>query len=90
MFAAGKFPYSEWSNLFQQLKEVVDGAPPRLADDGRFSADLRDFTAVCLHKDPKMRPKYRELLQHPFLKTCDLFHTIVFTFCLQLRGAQPR
>ena len=72
--AAGQFPYSEWSTPFHQLKEVVDGAAPRLPDDGRFSSDLRDMVALCLDKEHVRRPKYPQLLQHPFLQLY-AFHT---------------
>ena len=65
---ASQFPYSEWSTPFQQIKEVVDGAAPRLPDDGRFSSDLRDMVALCLDKDHLRRPNFPQLLQHPFLK----------------------
>ena len=47
---------------------MVEGAAPRLPDDGRFSSDLRDMVALCLDKDHLRRPKYPQLLQHPFLK----------------------
>ena len=45
--------------------------PPRLPEDGRFSADFRDFVAKCLQKDAKARPSAEELLDHPFVQLFD-------------------
>ena len=74
---AGKFPYSDWATPFQQLKEVVDGLPPRLPQNGPFSKDLQDMVALCLDKEYRHRPKYQKLLSHPFLKTCASFTYIL-------------
>lgn len=41
--ATGKFPYSSWLSPFEQLKQVVKDAPPRLPPDTRFSSDFRNF-----------------------------------------------
>ncbi|RMX38310.1 hypothetical protein pdam_00010930 [Pocillopora damicornis] len=67
--ATGKFPYPKWKSVFDQLTQVVKGDPPRLTnkDGGNFSDEMLAFTNVCLTKDVTRRPKYRELLKHPFI-----------------------
>lgn len=40
------FPYGKWKTIFEQLNAVVSGDPPVLPDDGRYSADLREFTSA--------------------------------------------
>lgn len=65
--ATGKFPY-QWSTLFEQLKAVVHGEPPKLPDAARFSSDFREFVALCLTKDVNRRPKYEPLLASSFIK----------------------
>lgn len=42
----GKFPYGKLSNIFEQLNAVVNGPPPQLPDDGRFSKELQDFATA--------------------------------------------
>ncbi|XP_065846497.1 dual specificity mitogen-activated protein kinase kinase 4-like [Oscarella lobularis] len=65
--ATGQFPYREWKTVFDQLSQVVHGDPPQLpTEDGRFSPFFEDFVASCLVKDPEKRPKYKELMMHPF------------------------
>ena len=39
-----EYPYSRWTTPFEQLKEVVQGVPPKLPP-GKFSADFEDFIA---------------------------------------------
>jgi mitogen-activated protein kinase kinase len=68
----GKYPYpvpdkNERVGLFAQLNAIVQGDPPYLPEDN-FSAECRDFVAQCLNKNPKNRPTYAQLLEHPFLK----------------------
>lgn len=64
--ATGKFPYATWGTPFEQLKQVVDDAPPRL-QPGVFSPELEDLTAKCLQKRFADRPNYETLLAHAFL-----------------------
>ena len=40
--ATGRFPYTQWTTVFQQICEVVHSDPPRLPP-GEFSPDLQDF-----------------------------------------------
>ena len=44
--STGKFPYSNWNTPFDQLKQVVNGDPPRLPAGSGFSAEYEDFIAV--------------------------------------------
>lgn len=34
----------------------------------RLSENCQDFVNTCLHKDVNQRPKYQQLLKHPFLE----------------------
>lgn len=48
---------------------MLDSDPPCLPDDQGFSEDFKDFVKRCLTKDYKQRPKYNQLLEHPFLNS---------------------
>lgn len=69
--ASGEYPYpaETYGNIFSQLSAIVDGAPPQLPDTDKlkFSKEAQDFVATCLHKNPKQRPSYSALLEHPWL-----------------------
>ncbi|XP_032816933.1 dual specificity mitogen-activated protein kinase kinase 4 isoform X2 [Petromyzon marinus] len=67
--ATGKFPYPKWNSVFDQLTQVVKGDPPQLSnsEERQFSASFINFVNSCLTKDESRRPKYRELLKHPFI-----------------------
>ncbi|XP_065846498.1 dual specificity mitogen-activated protein kinase kinase 4-like [Oscarella lobularis] len=67
--ALGKFPYPAWKSVFEQLTLIVQGDPPSLPKNDRFSDDFCNFTKICLIKDHKARPKYTDLLEHPFIKS---------------------
>lgn len=41
--ATGKFPYPKWNSVFDQLQQVVQGPPPQLKSEGRFSEDFVHF-----------------------------------------------
>ncbi|XP_003384504.1 PREDICTED: dual specificity mitogen-activated protein kinase kinase 6-like [Amphimedon queenslandica] len=69
--ATGEFPYPPYRNLFEQIKLVVEGAPPQLPDDGTFSEDFRDFVSKCLTKERDERPRYEVLNGHKFIKTIE-------------------
>uniref|UniRef100_A0A158R410 mitogen-activated protein kinase kinase n=1 Tax=Syphacia muris TaxID=451379 RepID=A0A158R410_9BILA len=66
--ATGSHPYSKWKTPFEQLKQVVHEAPPRLQSNLGYSTTFQDFVALCLTKDYNQRPKYPQLLDHGFLK----------------------
>ncbi|GAB0095335.1 dual specificity mitogen-activated protein kinase kinase 3 [Sergentomyia squamirostris] len=66
--ATGQFPYSTWGSPFEQLKQVVTDDPPRL-EAGKYSPEFTNFISVCLQKNWKLRPKFEQLLQDPYLVT---------------------
>ena len=44
--ALGTFPYGKWTTIFEQLNAVVNGPPPKLPDDGRYSQELIEFAGA--------------------------------------------
>uniref|UniRef100_A0AAR2JSK3 mitogen-activated protein kinase kinase n=1 Tax=Pygocentrus nattereri TaxID=42514 RepID=A0AAR2JSK3_PYGNA len=67
--ATGRFPYPKWNSVFDQLTQVVKGDPPQLSnsEERQFSPKFINFVNLCLTKDESKRPKYKELLKHPFI-----------------------
>ncbi|XP_078242070.1 dual specificity mitogen-activated protein kinase kinase 4 isoform X1 [Pogona vitticeps] len=67
--ATGRFPYPKWNSVFDQLTQVVKGDPPQLSnsEEREFSQSFINFVNLCLTKDESKRPKYKELLKHPFI-----------------------
>ncbi|XP_014453707.1 dual specificity mitogen-activated protein kinase kinase 4 isoform X1 [Alligator mississippiensis] len=67
--ATGRFPYPKWNSVFDQLTQVVKGDPPQLSnsEEREFSPSFINFVNLCLTKDESKRPKYKELLKHPFI-----------------------
>jgi mitogen-activated protein kinase kinase 7 len=65
--AMGKFPYPQCNTDFEVMSKILSEPPPSLSRD-TFSADFCSFVAACLTKDCKKRPKYKKLLEHPFIK----------------------
>lgn len=63
----GEPPYMESPPLRALFLITTKGIPP-LAEAGKWSADLKDFTSKCLIKKVDARPTCDELLAHPFLK----------------------
>ena len=41
--AVGRFPYPSWTNVFDQLKTVVEGEPPRIPADAGLNPEFVDF-----------------------------------------------
>lgn len=67
--ATGDFPYKDCKCDFEVLSRVLHDEPPCLANDpARFSPEFQNFVSLCLTKDYLHRPKYRKLLEHPFLR----------------------
>lgn len=64
--ATGKFPYEEWKTPFDQIKQVVQGDPPRLSTES-FPTEFCDFIEKCLQRNHRDRPKYDVLMEHPFI-----------------------
>ena len=44
--ALGSFPYGKWSTIFEQLNAVVNGPPPKLPVDGRYSKEIQEFASA--------------------------------------------
>ncbi len=68
--ATGRFPYPKWNSVFEQLEQVVHGDPPSLdlnETGKKFSTKFVNFVNTCLIKDEEQRPKYKVLLEHPFV-----------------------
>lgn len=65
--ATGHYPYRGCKTDFEVLTKVLEADPPRLPVDEGFSEEFQDFVAQCLTKNYHKRPKYPELLRHPFL-----------------------
>lgn len=67
--ATGEFPYKDCKCDFEVLSRVLKDDPPCLPNDpARFSPEFQNFVSLCLTKDYLHRPKYRKLLEHPFLR----------------------
>uniref|UniRef100_A0A0A9VY48 mitogen-activated protein kinase kinase n=1 Tax=Lygus hesperus TaxID=30085 RepID=A0A0A9VY48_LYGHE len=66
--ATSVFPYPGCNSDFEVLSRVLQEDPPSLPPDKDFSLEFRDFIKDCLLKDYRVRPKYRVLLEHAFLK----------------------
>lgn len=66
--ALGQFPYPTWKNVFEQLRYVVEGEPPKVPADAEFSSEFKEFIHLCLTKKVQERPKYDVLVEHPFIK----------------------
>jgi len=64
--ATGKFPFENWTNIFQQLTQVVRDPAPSLPP-GDFSPEFSEFISLCVQKNPEDRENYRQLLQHDFI-----------------------
>eukprot|EP00242_Pyramimonas_sp_CCMP2087_P002092 CAMPEP_0198231590 /NCGR_PEP_ID=MMETSP1445-20131203/115283_1 /TAXON_ID=36898 /ORGANISM="Pyramimonas sp., Strain CCMP2087" /LENGTH=475 /DNA_ID=CAMNT_0043912215 /DNA_START=434 /DNA_END=1862 /DNA_ORIENTATION=- len=65
--ATGKYPYNTDHGPVSLCLEISEGAAPVLPAD-QFSANLIDFVARCLEKDPSKRWTCAQLLQHPFMQ----------------------
>lgn len=65
--ATGYFPFREWTSVFDQLQQIVEGPPLQLTVE-HLSNNCKDFVNTCLNKDENQRPKYKKLLEHPFVQ----------------------
>lgn len=65
--ATGYFPFREWKSVFDQLQQIIEGPSIELNID-RLSDNCKNFVNTCLNKDVNQRPKYKQLLVHPFLQ----------------------
>jgi len=74
--ATGKFPYPDCKCDFDVLCRVIENDPPSLPPN-KFSPEFEDFVRRCLTKDCNLRPKFRGLLDHPFLQRYEKKHVDV-------------
>jgi len=65
--ATGQFPYKDCKTEFEVLTKVIQDDPPCLPPNQGFSKEFRAFVHDCLLKNHKDRPKYKKLLEHPFI-----------------------
>ncbi|XP_073435832.1 dual specificity mitogen-activated protein kinase kinase 4 isoform X1 [Dendrobates tinctorius] len=89
--ATGSFPYPKWNSVFDQLTQVVKGDPPQLcnSDEREFSPSFINFVNLCLTKDESKRPKYRELLKHPFIVMYEERYVDVATYVIKILDQMP-
>ena len=64
----GKYPYSEFREIFQAMSSIVDGPAPLITQEQGFSADCCNMIKAMLEKDPKKRFTASQLLQMPFCR----------------------
>jgi len=64
--ATGIFPYNS-STPFELMVKIREEAPPCLKPENGFSPEFCDFIKDCLEKDMTGRPKFKDLLEKPFL-----------------------
>lgn len=63
-----RFPYSRWSSLFDQLKDVVGSdTPPALPPNTIYSDLVRKFISRCLVKKDSDRASYEALIEDEML-----------------------
>ncbi|GMT32409.1 hypothetical protein PFISCL1PPCAC_23706, partial [Pristionchus fissidentatus] len=63
----GKYPYANLANEFDIFSEIMRGEPPLLKVDEGFSEEFVDFVRRLLQKEVEQRPKYKDILNHPFI-----------------------
>ncbi|KAM3864353.1 LOW QUALITY PROTEIN: dual specificity mitogen-activated protein kinase kinase 4a [Diretmus argenteus] len=89
--ATGRFPYPKWNSVFDQLTQVVKGDPPQLSnsEERRFSPKFIAFVNLCLTKDESKRPKYKELLKHPFIQMYEERSVDVASYVCRILDQMP-
>ncbi|KAI8801966.1 kinase-like domain-containing protein [Cladochytrium replicatum] len=87
----GQYPYpaEQYDSMFAQLDAIVSGKPPEMPSEG-FSDGCRDFVAKCLHKEPKNRPTYAQLLEHEWLKSYELKSVDTATWAKQAMARRTK
>lgn len=66
--AKGSYPYSSESfqSIFSQLNAIVEDPAPAL-DPTKYSPEACDFVKRLLSKSPSERPRYSDIVKHPWL-----------------------
>lgn len=64
--ASGEFPYKS-THPFELMVKIREDEPPLLRPEDGFSPHFCDFIRDCLKKDMVERPKFKDLLEKPFL-----------------------
>jgi len=67
--ANNKSPYPTDMNVFELMKLIVSGDPPRLEDDADriWSREMKDFFTLALTFEPEHRPIPQVMLEHPWI-----------------------
>ena len=58
----GKLPYSHCVSDFEVMSKILKDPAPSLSEDLPVSQECRDFIGICLRKDFRIRPNFRDLL----------------------------
>ncbi|VDP78613.1 unnamed protein product [Echinostoma caproni] len=66
-FAEMRPPYNE-INPTRVLLKITKSDPPKLKKPNLWSAEMQEFLARCLLKDPVQRPECKDLLMQPFVR----------------------
>jgi mitogen-activated protein kinase kinase 3 len=69
--ATGCYPYQETGTYIEMVQTVLESPVPSLppnTKDKVFSNELREFTASCVHKNPKQRVPADILLGSPWFR----------------------
>uniref|UniRef100_A0A914WBQ5 mitogen-activated protein kinase kinase n=2 Tax=Plectus sambesii TaxID=2011161 RepID=A0A914WBQ5_9BILA len=82
--AMGRFPYDGCNGEFEILSRILSETSPQLLPDQGFSEMFCDFVGQCLTKDYRQRPKYKKLLEHPFIKYYETAQVDVATWFSQV------
>ena len=72
--AKGKYPYKHSQTEFEVMTTILTCDAPRL-EGAQFTEHFKSFVNQCLVKDFTQRPKYAQLLEHPFVqyyKQCEV------------------
>ena len=66
-------PYSDLDNEYAIMFQVGNGIPPSVPND-ILNTEGKHFLSSCFQSDPNQRWNTSQLLEHSFVKVCDLWH----------------